>query len=609
MCGIVGYIGSKEASEVVLDGLRRLEYRGYDSAGLATVNGGGLAVERCVGKVKNLEDRLAQSPLHGTIGMGHTRWATHGRPSEANAHPHCAGSVAVIHNGIVENYLELRAELQKRGRTFQSETDTEVIAHLIDEELTGGHSLRQATCNAAKRLQGSFAIVVLSADEADKLVAAKTATPIVVGVGQDEAVVASDIPAVLGITRDVLVLEDGDVAEITRQGVVLTDFDGNERPAKARRIGWDAVTAQTGGYAHFLAKEIHEQPQTIGDCFRGRVRLEKGLVDLGELDELGERLDRVERVSLVGCGTAWHAGLIGGFYLSELAGLRSSVDYGSEFRYRTVPIDDRDLFVAVSQSGETADTLVSLEEAGRRGAATLAVTNVVDSSIARHADAPVYMHAGPEISVCSTKAFTAQVVSLLLLGIWLGQRRRTITAESARPILEELTRIPAKVQQALVQEAAIRKLARKYANARDCLFLGRGINHPVALEGALKLKEISYVHAEGYPSGEMKHGPIALITSKMPVVVLAPNDALRPKTMGNAKEVESRGGKIIAVGDDLPDELVHCAEDVIPLPGTHPLLMPLLLTIPLQLFAYHVAVERGTDVDQPRNLAKSVTVE
>ena len=609
MCGIVGYIGSKEASQVVIDGLRRLEYRGYDSAGLATVNGKGLEVQRCVGKVKNLEERLAASPLHGTLGMGHTRWATHGRPSEVNAHPHCAGSVAVIHNGIVENYLELRSELKSRGRTFTSETDTEVIAHLIDEQIKQGLSLREATCKAAKRLQGSFAIVVLSADENDKLIAAKTATPIVVGVGQDEAIVASDIPAVLDVTRDVIVLEDGDVAEITRSGVSLTDFDGNARPTQARRISWDAVTAQKGGYSHFLAKEIHEQPQTIGDCFRGRVRLEEGRADLGELDALAERLDKIERVELVGCGTAWHAGLIGSFYLSELAGLRSNVDYGSEFRYRTIPIDERDLFVAVSQSGETADTLVSLEEASRRGAATIAVCNVVDSSIARRADAPVYMHAGPEISVCSTKAFTAQVVSLLLLAVWLGQRRNKVSAETGRALLEELTRIPAKIQQALVQEPSIRKIARKYVNARDCLFLGRGINYPVALEGALKLKEISYVHAEGYPSGEMKHGPIALITSKMPVVVLAPNDSLRPKTLANAKEVESRGGKIIAIGDELPEELIHSASDVIPLPPTHPLLAPLLLTIPLQLLAYHVAVERGTDVDQPRNLAKSVTVE
>jgi glutamine---fructose-6-phosphate transaminase (isomerizing) len=609
VCGIVGYIGSREATEVVLGGLKRLEYRGYDSAGLATVNGNGLEIQRCVGKVQNLEERLAASPLHGTIGIGHTRWATHGRPSEENAHPHCAGEIAVIHNGIVENYLELRAELTARGRRFQSETDTEVIAHLIDENVQAGMPLREATCAAAKRLRGSFAVVALSAKESDKLVAAKTATPIVVGVGSDEALVASDIPAVLDITRDVVVLEDGDVAEITPKGVRLTDFEGNPRPTRPRRIAWDAVTAQKGGYAHFLAKEIHEQPQSVGDCFRGRVRLSEATVDLAELEPLAARLDAVDRVTLVGCGTAWHAGLIGGFYLAELARLRGEVDYGSEFRYRAVPIGERDLFVAVSQSGETADTLGSLEDAGKRGAVTLAVCNVVDSSIARHADAAVYMHAGPEISVCSTKAFTGQLVSLLLLSAWLGQRRGTLAPDAARALLEELTLIPGKIQQCLVQEAAIRKLARRYAAARDCLFLGRGVNYPVALEGALKLKEISYVHAEGYPSGEMKHGPIALITPEMPVVVLAPNDALRAKTMGNAKEVESRGGRIIAVGDDLPDELVHMASDVIPLPPTSPLLAPILLTIPLQLLAYHVAVERGTDVDQPRNLAKSVTVE
>ena len=609
MCGIVGYVGSRDASHVVLDGLKRLEYRGYDSAGLATLNGGGLEIVRCVGKVSNLEQRLASSPLPGQIGIGHTRWATHGRPCEENAHPHCAGDVAVIHNGIVENYLELRAELQARGRSFQSETDTEVIAHLIDEELKRGLPLREAVCATAKRLQGSFAIVVLSTAQKDRLVAAKTATPIVVGVGQDEAVIASDIPAVLDITRDVLVLEDGEVAEVSRQGVIVCDFDGHPHPGVVRRIGWDAVTAQKGGYAHFLAKEIHEQPQSVGDCFRGRARLEPPSVELPELAELAERLDRVQRVTLVGCGTAWHAGLIGGFYLNELAGLRCDVEYGSEFRYRPVPVDESDLFVAVSQSGETADTLGSLEEARRNGAASIAVCNVVESSISRHADAALYMHAGPEISVCSTKAFSGQVVTLFLLSLWLGQRRGLVRPARARTLLEELTRIPAKIQEVLSGEAAIRKLARRYATTRDCLFLGRGINYPVALEGALKLKEISYVHAEGYPAGEMKHGPIALITPEMPVVVLAPNDALRPKTLGNAKEVESRGGRIIAVGDELPDELRGAASDVIPLPATQPLLAPLLLTVPLQLLAYHVAVERGTDVDQPRNLAKSVTVE
>jgi glutamine---fructose-6-phosphate transaminase (isomerizing) len=609
VCGIVGYVGSRNASRVVLDGLKCLEYRGYDSAGIATLNGHGLEVHRCAGKVGDLELRVSAASVAGQIGIGHTRWATHGRPCEENAHPHRAGRVAVIHNGIVENHVDLRAELEARGRRFRSETDTEVIAHLIDEKLEEGATLRQAVCAAARRLEGSFAIVALCADEGERLVAAKTATPIVVGVGDGEAMVASDIPAVLEVGRNVLVLEDGEVAEITRGGVTVTDFDGRPRATSLRRIAWDAATARKGGYAHFLAKEIHEQPQALADCLRGRVRRDAGGVDLEELDAVAERLERVERVTLVGCGTAWHACLIGSVFLNRLAKLRSDVDYGSEYRYRELPVDERDLFIAVSQSGETADTLGSLAEARKRGAATLAICNVVDSSIARHAEAALYMRSGPEISVCSTKAFTGQVVALALVAAWLGARRGRLSPEGARELLGELARLPDKVAAALAGENSIRELARRYASSRDCLFLGRGVNYPVALEGALKLKEISYVHAEGYPAGEMKHGPIALITPEVPVVVLAPNDPLRQKTVGNAKEVESRGGRIIAVGDDLPRELLDAASDAIPLPGTLPLLAPILLTVPLQLFAYHVAIERGTDVDQPRNLAKSVTVE
>ncbi len=609
MCGIVGYIGWRQACEVVLEGLKRLEYRGYDSAGMATLNGDGIEIQRCLGKLGNLEQMLGANPLHGHVGIGHTRWATHGRPSVENAHPHQAGNVAVIHNGIIENFLDLRAELAARGRTLRSETDTEVIAHLIDENLQSGMLLADATRAAARRLAGSFAIVVMSPAERNRLVAVKTATPIVIGVGDEEKFVASDIPAILEYTRDVIVLDDGDVADLTRDTILVTDLDGKPRSRSPRHVSQDAATAQKGGYKHFLLKEIHEQPESLTDALRGRIRLASGDVELPELEALSERIERVERVSLVACGTAWHASLVGKFFLNELAGLPAEVDYGSEFRYRRLAFDERDLVIAVSQSGETADTLGSLEEAQRQGATTLAVCNVMDSSIARRADAVLYMVAGPEISVCSTKAFTTQLACLLLLSIFLGRRRGRLGAEQARELLEELREIPERVRKTLAAEKSVKSLVRQYAGARDTLFLGRGINYPVALEGALKLKEISYIHAEGYPAGEMKHGPIALVTEEMPVVVLAPRDPLFAKTLSNMKEIESRGGRIVAVTDDPGDELGAIATSVVGVPSAHPLLMPFLLVVPLQLLAYHVAVERGTDVDQPRNLAKSVTVE
>jgi glucosamine--fructose-6-phosphate aminotransferase (isomerizing) len=608
MCGIVGYVGPREASGIIVGGLRKLEYRGYDSAGIAAFTDHHIDVRRCVGKLDNLEALLRQQPLAGTPGIGHTRWATHGRPSEQNAHPHRAGKVVLIHNGIIENYLELRAALERRGRTMRSETDTEVISHLIDEHVAQGCGLAEATRRVVKALVGSYAIVVLSETEPDRMVTAKSATPIVLGLGDGENFVASDIPALLEHTRRVAFLEDGEVAEVTAHSVTITTFEGEPVERQARVVTWDAVTAQKGGFKHFLLKEIHEQPQAIIDTMRGRLLQEAGDVQLDA--EATERLPSdVERIVLVACGTAWHACLVGKFLIERLAGIPCEVDYGSEFRYRDPVLGPGSLLVVVSQSGETADTLGAVECARERGAPVLAVCNVVDSSIARRASGVLYTHAGPEISVASTKAFTTQLTALYLLALRLGRRRGRIDAERGRRLVGDLVAIPTAVKEALGRERFIERVARKYGNARDFLYLGRGINYPVALEGALKLKEISYIHAEGYPAGEMKHGPIALINEEMPVVVLIPQDAVFQKTLSNLKEVESRGGRIIVVTDAPSPELEEVAWEVIAVPRTNELLTPILLTIPLQLLAYHVAVYRGTDVDQPRNLAKSVTVE
>ncbi len=608
MCGIVGYVGPREASPIVVGGLRKLEDRGYDSAGLAAFTNHHIEVRRCVGKLDNLETLLREQPLAGTPGIGHTRWATHGRPSEQNAHPHRAGKVVLIHNGIIENYLELRAALESRGRRMASETDTEVISHLIDEHVQQGCGLAEATRRVVRTLIGSYAIVVLSESEPDRLVAAKSATPIVLGLGEGENFVASDIPAMLEHTRRVAFLEDGEVAEVTAAGVTITTFEGDPVERPVRVVTWDAVTAQKGGYKHFLLKEIHDQPQAIIDTMGGRLLQEAGDVQLDA--ETTERLpDVIERIVLVACGTAWHACLVGKFLLERLAGIPCEVDYGSEFRYRDPILDARTLVVVVSQSGETADTLGAVEAARERGTPVLAVCNVVDSSIARRASSVLYTHAGPEISVASTKAFTTQLTALYLLALRLGRRRGLVDAERGRRLVSDLVAIPAAVQEALGRERFIERVARKYGSARDVLYLGRGINYPVALEGALKLKEISYIHAEGYPAGEMKHGPIALINEEMPVIVLIPRDAVFQKTLSNLKEVESRGGRIIVVTDAPSPELEEVAWEVLPVPRTNEFLTPILLTIPLQLLAYHVAVYRGTDVDQPRNLAKSVTVE
>jgi glutamine---fructose-6-phosphate transaminase (isomerizing) len=609
MCGIVGYVGPREASPILVSGLRKLEYRGYDSAGLAAFTNSHLEVRRCVGKLDNLVGMLREQPLGGTPGIGHTRWATHGRPSEQNAHPHRAGKVVLIHNGIIENYLELRAALERRGRHMASETDTEVISHLIDEHVQQGASLFDSTRRAVRDLIGSYAIVVLSESEPDRLVTAKSATPIVLGLGEGENFVASDIPALLEHTRRVLFLEDGEVAELTRERVTITTFEGTPVAREPRRVSWDPVTAQKGGYKHFLLKEIHEQPQAIIDTMRGRLLQEAGGVQLdSEVDALLRTADP-KRAVLVACGTAWHACLVGKFLLERLAGIPVEVDYGSEFRYRNPILDGSTLLVVVSQSGETADTLAAVETAREQGVPVLAVCNVVDSSIARRATATLYTHAGPEISVASTKAFTTQLTALYLLALHLGRQRGLVDDERGRRLVSDLVALPAQVKEALGRERVIERVAKKYGAARDFLYLGRGVNYPVALEGALKLKEISYIHAEGYPAGEMKHGPIALINEDVPVVVLIPHDAVFQKTLSNLKEVESRGGRIIVVTDESTPELEEVAWEVLAVPRTNELLTPVLLTVPLQLLAYHVAVYRGTDVDQPRNLAKSVTVE
>jgi glucosamine--fructose-6-phosphate aminotransferase (isomerizing) len=610
MCGIMGYVGDREASFILFQGLKRLEYRGYDSAGIAIrADDGRIDVRRCIGKLDQLEKLLREAPVHGSIGIGHTRWATHGGVTDANAHPHRAGHVVLIHNGIIENYLALRAAMIAKGRTISSETDTEIISHLIDDWMQQGLDFVAATRRAIEQLEGSFAIVVMCDLEPDKLLAAKSATPIVIGLGHGENLIASDIPALLDHTREVLFLEDGELAEVTRDHVTLSTFAGTPVARTPRRVLWDPVTAQKGGYKHFLAKEIHEQPQAIIDTTRGRLELEAGDVALPEIDLGPEWWQRIDRITLVACGTAWHSCLIAKFYLEQLARIPCDVDYGSEFRYRDPVVDGRTLVIAVSQSGETLDTLAALEAGRERGAQTLAICNVVDSSIARRAAAVLYTHAGPEISVASTKAFTTQVTALFLLALYLARRRGTVTAPSGRELLQHLVTVPHHIETVLQQDAAIEQLARRYEHARDVLFLGRGINYPIALEGALKLKELSYIHAEGYPAGEMKHGPIALINEEVPVVLLLPHDRVYAKTVSNMKEVEARGGKIIAVTDAVDDELEAVAADILRVPTLHPLLMPVVLTIPLQLFAYHVAVRRGTDVDQPRNLAKSVTVE
>jgi glucosamine--fructose-6-phosphate aminotransferase (isomerizing) len=607
MCGIVGYIGEKDATPILIEGLRKLEYRGYDSAGVAVWDSGASRVVRCRGKLSGLEDKLKVEPAHGKLGIGHTRWATHGRPSDENAHPHRVNGVSVVHNGIIENHVLLRQQLQAQGRKFSSETDTEIVAHLVDQELgNGAGTLHEAVRRALARVEGAYAIVVISDKLPDTLVAAKNASPLVIGLGDGENFVASDIPAILAHTRKMLFLEEGEIAELSRKGVRITDLEGRERTRPFKEISWSAVQAQKDGFKHFMLKEIHEQSRALSDTLRGRLDLQEQTAHLDDVD-IDPKL--VRRVFLVACGTSFHASMVGKFLIEKMARLPVEVDLGSEFRYRDPVIGPGDLLIAISQSGETADTLAAVKEAKARGAKVLAISNVVESSIPRAADWAFYTHAGPEIGVASTKAFTTQLVSLALVALYLGRRNGTLERAAAERLVEELLQLPAKVKDVVDHAAQLQVIARRYGQARGFLFLGRGNLWPIALEGALKLKEISYIHAEGYAAGEMKHGPIALIDHELPVVVLAPRNANYDKTISNLSEVRAREGKVIVVASRGDHEIGSLAEDVVFIPETMPELQPILAVLPLQLLAYYVADLKGTDVDQPRNLAKSVTVE
>jgi glutamine---fructose-6-phosphate transaminase (isomerizing) len=619
MCGIVGYIGPNRAVPIIIDGLRRLEYRGYDSAGLAVVNGANeLVVRRAAGKLRNLEEALRLAPVEGRYGIGHTRWATHGRPTEENAHPHRdpTGDIVVVHNGIIENYLALKEELEQEGHKFTTETDTEIIAHLIEKYSRQDPTLETAVLKTIHRIRGLFALAAVSRRDPDKIVAARSGPPAVVGLGENEYFVASDIPAILHHTRDIFFLVDGDVAVLTPRGVRVIDFEGQPVNRPVQHILWDPVMAEKGGYKHFMLKEIFEQPRAVRDTTVGRVGRETGEIFLDEMDITAQELAAIEHVRIVACGTSWHAGLAGKFMIERLARLPAEVDYGSEFRYRDAIIPDKTLTVVITQSGETADTLAAQREAIAKGSKTLAICNVIGSMITREASGTIYTHAGPEIGVASTKAFTAQLTALFILGMYLGQARNRLPEEASRKLVQDLVEVPAKLEKALGIDTACEELARKLYRANDFLFLGRGIHYPIALEGALKLKEISYIHAEGYPAGEMKHGPNALIDENLPVVVLATHDPsdessrLRyEKTLSNIQEVQARQGEVVAVANEGDKVIKSQARHVLEVPHTSELLLPIIEIVPLQLLAYHIAVLRGCDVDQPRNLAKSVTVE
>jgi glucosamine--fructose-6-phosphate aminotransferase (isomerizing) len=612
MCGIVGYIGDKESVDIILEGLKRLEYRGYDSAGVALVGQQGLQIRRAAGRIKVLEGLLRERPVRGTVGIGHTRWATHGRPTDDNAHPHTDGSgtLVVVHNGIIENYLPIKEQLQAEGHRFASETDTEVIAHLIERHLRDTPRLEDAVRRALRELRGSYAIVVLSKNTPDRLVAAKHgAGSVVVGLGQGETFLASDIPAILSHTRDMVVLEDEDVAVVTRHGVEISQLDGTPVVRAPIRILWDPIMAEKGGYRHFMLKEIYEQPRAVADTLRGRVQPEGGTVVLPEIGLDQEVVEGIQRVVLVACGTSYHAAIVGRFMIERLAGITCEVDLGSEFRYRDAVMGPETLIVALSQSGETADTLGAVKAARAKGAPVVGITNVVGSALSREATGVLYTHAGPEIGVASSKTFTSTLIACYLLGLWLGRRRAALPAEDGKKHLRGLLELPRLMEQTLELEPKVSELARDLSRYKNFLFLGRGILYPLALEGALKLKELSYIHAEGYPAGEMKHGPIALIDDGMPVVVLAPRDASYERIMSNLEEVRARDGRVIAIGHEGDRELKAKSDAMIEVPAAADLLSPMLVAIPLQLLAYHVAVRLGRDVDQPRNLAKSVTVE
>ncbi|HVJ09519.1 MAG TPA: glutamine--fructose-6-phosphate transaminase (isomerizing) [Acidisarcina sp.] len=627
MCGIVGYVGSKEVVPVIIEGLRRLEYRGYDSAGIAVGvdSEGALEVRRAPGKLRNLEEVIRQHPMQGTYGVGHTRWATHGRPTEENAHPHrdCSGRIVVVHNGIVENYIALKRELMAEGHSFVTETDTEVIAHLVEQELksavASGKSmlLEDAVRRAVRRLTGAFAISIISADEPDKIVAARNGPPVVIGLGEGENFVASDVPGILHHTRNLYFLADGDMAILTPSEVRLTDFDGNPIERPVNRIQWDPIQAEKGGYKHFMLKEIWEQPRAIRDTTLGRISLETGRIFLNEMKISDEDFRKTTKINIAACGTSWHAATAGKYMIERLARVPVDVDYASEYRYRDPIHDPAAIGMLITQSGETADTLAAQREMIANGSKTVAICNVVGAMVAREAHGNIYTHAGPEIGVASTKAFTAQLTALFLFAMHLAQVRGTISPEQSITLVEELSRVPGKIEEVLrTSDPLCEELAKTFSTARDLLYLGRGIHYPIALEGALKLKEISYIHAEGYPAGEMKHGPNALIDETLPVVVLATRDdrdegsSLRyEKTLSNIQEVTARSGRVIAVATEGDTRIGQLVERVLFVPPAPELLLPVIEVVPLQLLAYHIAVRRGCDVDQPRNLAKSVTVE
>src|SRR5215470_7154285 len=614
MCGIVGYIGPKDVVPVLIDGLRKLEYRGYDSAGVAVVDHGAVSLRRSAGKLSNLEQVISADPIQGEYGVGHTRWATHGRPTEENAHPHrdCTGKIVVVHNGIIENYLQLKQELQRQGHTFATETDTEIVAHLVEREMKAD-GLENAVRRALLLMRGLFALVLISADDPEKIVAVRKGPPIVVGLGDREFFVASDIPAILNHTRDVVFLGDEEMAVITRTGVEFTDFFGRPVSAATQRVMWDPAMAEKAGYKHFMLKEIFEQPMAARETILGRVSQDSGRVFLDETKITEKQLASIDKVTILACGTSWHAGLVGKFMIEQLARVAVDVDYGSEYRYRSPIVGKNTLAVVITQSGETADTLAALREAKREGASSIAICNVVGSMATRETDGTIYTHAGPEIGVASTKAFTSQLVALYLLALRLGQVRGTLSPEASKPHVDALLQLPMLLEQTLKLAPEMEAIAGRFHNRTDFLFLGRGINYPIALEGALKLKEISYIHAEGYPAGEMKHGPIALIDEQMPVVTIAPHDHVFEKMIGNMQEVKARGGSVIALttrGDDKLRAILDRANDcIIELPRSPELLTPIVMVLPLQLLAYDIAGRRGCDVDQPRNLAKSVTVE
>lgn len=619
MCGIVGYVGNKQVVPVIIDGLRKLEYRGYDSAGIAVVDDGNhLEIRRAEGKLRNLEEVIRLKPLDGNYGIGHTRWATHGRPTEENAHPHrdCTGRIIVVHNGIIENYLQLKNRLREHDHTFVTETDTEVIAHLIEEYMKTEEGFEAAVRRTVQDLRGIFALSIINADEPDMIVSVRQGPPVVIGLGDGEFFVASDIPPILQHTRDIFFLGDNEIAVLTKDSVRVSDFDGNVVEPQVQRITWDPIMAEKGGFKHFMLKEIYEQPRAIRDTVQGRISLDTGKVYLDEMNITDSDFKNVTSIKIAACGTSWHAGLAGKYMIEQLARIPVEVDYASEFRYREPVLTENDLLLVISQSGETADTIAALREARNQGCKILSICNVQGSMITREADGTILTHAGPEIGVASTKAFTSQMIALYLFALYLGQLRGALSSEQAKQHAQQLAELPVKIEHLLNDDDLFEELSKEFFRSQDFLYLGRGINFPVALEGALKLKEISYIHAEGYPAGEMKHGPNALIDERLPVVFINPreegnqaSEVRYEKTHSNIVEVKAREGIVLAIVTEGDEMSRHVADHIIEIPESSDLLSPILAIIPLQLLAYHIAVRRGCDVDQPRNLAKSVTVE